>query len=336
VRVPVDRAEPQVLTPGTGIETSPVVLPSGLVAGIGATAVQPPLPIIVRDGAITRLAQQQVPADFPASQLITPPSVEYTAPDGVRVKAQLFATPAAPGARRPALVYVHGGPSRQMLLGWHYGDYYANAYAMNQYLASRGFIVLAINYRLGIGYGYDFFRPDSAGALGASEYRDVRAAGEYLRARSDVDPARIGIYGGSYGGYLTALALGRDSELFAAGVDIHGVHDFTSDGGSRFGAGTWRYERTDAQLQQLADAAWRSSPVSSVSSWTSPVLLIHGDDDRNVRFAQTVDLVQRLRAHKVPFELLVIPDDTHHWMRYANQLLVNAATADFFQRKLGK
>lgn len=332
VRVPVDRAAPEVLTPGTGIETSPVVLSSGRVAGIGATLQQPPLPMVL-DGSTPRwIAADRVPEDFPAGRLVTPQRVQYTAPDGVKVNAQLFLPPGSTAARKPAIVYVHGGPSRQMLLGWHYGDYYANAYAMNQYLASRGYVVLAINYRLGIGYGYDFYRPAAAGAQGASEYLDVKAAGEYLRARSDVDASRIGVYGGSYGGYLTALALGRDSKLFAAGVDIHGVHDFTSDGGSRFGAGTWRYERSADDLQRLADVAWKSSPVSAIDTWTSPVLLIHGDDDRNVRFSQTVDLVQRLRAKRVPFESIVIPDDTHHWMRYANQVRVNAATAEFFDR----
>jgi dipeptidyl aminopeptidase/acylaminoacyl peptidase len=334
VRVPVDRAAPEVLTPGTGLEWMPIMLGSGRIAGIGATAQRPPLPMVL-DGRTPRwIAADRVPADFPATQLVTPTSVTYTASDGVRVYAQLFLPPGDRAARRPAIVYVHGGPPRQMLLGWHYGDYYANAYAMNQYLASRGFVVLSINYRLGIGYGFDFHRPPNAGAQGASEYLDVKAAGEWLRTRADVDPARIGIYGGSYGGYLTALALGRDSDLFAAGVDIHGVHDFTADGGSRFGAGTWRYERSAAEVQQLADVAWRSSPVSSVATWRSPVLLIHADDDRNVRFAQTVDLVQRLRAQRVPFEEITIPDDTHHWMRFANQLRVNRETAAYFERLL--
>jgi dipeptidyl aminopeptidase/acylaminoacyl peptidase len=221
-----------------------------------------------------------------------------------------------------------------MLLGWHYGDYYWNAYAMNQFLANRGFVVLAVNYRLGIGYGHDFHRPPKAGAAGASEYIDIKAAGEWLRAQANVDRARIGVYGGSYGGYLTALALGRDSDLFAVGVDIHGVHDFTSDGGNRFGAGTWRYERPDSALQRIADIAWQSSPVSSVATWRSPVLLIHGDDDRNVRFSQTTDLVQRLRAKGVEYEEIVIPDDTHHFMRHENQKRVNAAIAEYFERKL--
>ncbi len=334
VRVPVDRAAPEVLTPGTGLEWTPVVLGGGRVAGIGATAQRSPLPMVLDGGSPRWIAADRVPASYPAAQLVTPTPVTYASSDGVRVHAQLFQPPAGGAARKPAIVFVHGGPPRQMLLGWHYGDYYANAYAMNQYLASRGFVVLSINYRLGIGYGYEFHRPPHAGAQGASEYLDVKAAGEWLRQRDDVDGARIGIYGGSYGGYLTALALARDSKLFAAGVDIHGVHDFTSDGGSRFGAGTWRYERDPYDLQRLAEVAWQSSPVSSVATWTSPVLLIHADDDRNVRFAQTVDLVQRLRQHGVPFEEITIPDDTHHWMRFANQMRVNAATAEYFERIL--
>lgn len=343
VRVPVDRAAPEVLTPGTGLEWSPVGLATGRIAAIGATPQRPPVPFVFGtvepvarpDGAGRRpLGASSIPAGFPADRLVTPAPVVFTASDGVRVHAQLFAPTGAGPAKRPAIVYVHGGPMRQMLLGWHYGDYYWNAYALNQYLASRGFVVLSVNYRLGIGYGFDIHRPPKGGPGGASEYLDVRAAGEWLRARADVDPARIGIYGGSYGGYLTALALGRDSSIFAAGVDIHGVHDFTSDGGRRLGADTWRFERPAATLDALARLAWESSPVSAVGSWRSPVLLIHADDDRNVRFSQTVDLVQRLRAARVDVEELAIVDDTHHFMRYANQLRVNQAIAAYLERRL--
>jgi dipeptidyl aminopeptidase/acylaminoacyl peptidase len=335
VRVAVDRQALEVLTPGTGLEWSPVALPSGTIAAIVATAQQPPVPaVLVPGGAPRLLGADRVPGDFPSTQLVTPRAVRFRAVDGGTVYGQLFEPPGTAAGKRPAIVYVHGGPPRQMLLGWHYGDYYWNAYAMNQYLASRGFVVLSVNYRLGIGYGHDFHRPPNAGVAGASEYRDIVAAGRYLRALAGVDPARIGIYGGSYGGYLTALALGRNSDLFATGVDIHGVHDFTSDGGSRFGAGGWSFERDEATVRRLAQVAWNSSPVSAVGTWRSPVLLIHGDDDRNVRVSQTVDLVQRLRARRVPFEELIIPDDTHHWMRHANLARVNAAIAAYLERQL--
>jgi dipeptidyl aminopeptidase/acylaminoacyl peptidase len=340
VRVPVDRAAPEVLTPGTGLEWTPVVTGDGeRIAFISATAQRPPLvsTMPARAGAAAQvqlLGADRIPADFPSARLVTPRAVTFKAADGVEVHAQLFeAQNAFSGRPSPAIVYVHGGPPRQMLLGWHYSDYYANAYAMNQYLASLGYTVLSVNYRLGIGYGFDFHRAPNAGAQGASEYLDVRAAGEWLRRQPYVDRARIGIYGGSYGGYLTALALARNSDLFAAGVDIHGVHDFTADGGRRFGGAEWRYERTDRD--SAAAVAWRSSPVASIASWKSPVLLIHGDDDRNVRFSSTVDLARRLTAAGVPFEEIVIPDDTHHMMRHANWLLVDRATAEFFMKKLG-
>jgi dipeptidyl aminopeptidase/acylaminoacyl peptidase len=332
VRVPVDRAEPVVLTPGEGLEWTPFVTGDGRhVAFISATAQRPPLPTIIPSagGAPRLLAEDRIPANFPAAQLVTPRKVVYKAPDGLRVHAQLFER-AGGAAKKPAVVYVHGGPPRQMLLGWHYSDYYSNAYALNQYLASRGYVVLSVNYRLGIGYGHDFHHPPNAGAQGAAEYQDIKAAGEYLRTLPQVDAKRIGIYGGSYGGYLTALALARDSDIFAAGVDIHGVHDFTADGGRRFGGTEWRYEKGDRE--RAADVAWQSSPVASVGKWKSPVLLVHGDDDRNVRFSQTVDLARRLERAGVRFEELIIPDDTHHFMRHANWVKVNAATAAFFDK----
>jgi dipeptidyl aminopeptidase/acylaminoacyl peptidase len=286
-------------------------------------------------GEATAVARDRVPASFPMKALVTPRAVRYTSSDGVVVHAQLFEA-AGGAAKKPAIVYVHGGPPRQMLLGWHYSDYYSRAYALNQYLASRGYLVLSINYRLGIGYGYEFHRPRGAGAQGASEYLDVKAGAEYLRTLPAVDGARIGIYGGSYGGFLTALALGRNSDLFAAGVDIHGVHDFTtaaSGAGAVLAAalglpGTLQ----PADREAAMDIALRSSPVFAVPTWRSPVLLVHGDDDRNVRFSQTVDLVQRLTAAKVPFEELVVPDDTHHWMRHANAVRVHEAAAAFFDR----
>jgi len=351
VRAAVDRQQLDVLTPGTGLEWTPVSMANGRIAAIGATAQRPPVPFVLElasggparaDAPRRWLGADRVPAEFPVARLVTPRQVVYTSSDGVRVHAQIFEPAASAGgsaggrtaAKRPAVVYVHGGPPRQMLLGWHYGDYYWNAYAMNQYLASRGFIVLSINYRLGIGYGHDFQRPPKAGIAGASEYLDVKAAGEWLRAQPNVDGTRIGIYGGSYGGYLTALALGRDSDLFAAGVDIHGVHDFTSDGGGRIGANTWRYERPAGEVERLARLAWESSPVSAIDRWESPALFIHADDDRNVRFSQTVDLLQRLRAKGVELEEITIVDDTHHFMLHANQRRVNAAIAEYLERKL--
>jgi dipeptidyl aminopeptidase/acylaminoacyl peptidase len=232
------------------------------------------------------------------------------------------------------VIFVHGGPPRQMLLGWHYSSYYSNAYAVNQYLASCGFVVLSVNYRLGIGYGYKFHRPADGGSRGASEYQDILAAQRWLAEQEFVDPSRIGIYGGSYGGYLTAMALGRNSDLFAAGVDISGLHDWTSRRGRPVDQRT-RYEQAPDEEAALK-LAWESSPVADVKGWKSPGLIIHADDDRNVEYSQSTDLVQRLSKLKAPFETLTIVDDTHHFMLFRNQLKVNEATTEFLKKTLMK
>jgi dipeptidyl aminopeptidase/acylaminoacyl peptidase len=326
VKVSVDKADHVVMTPGKGLEWTPFTTGDGkYIVYLSATAQRPPLPTVVavNGGKPQLLAEDRIPPAFPAAQLVTPKKVVYKAPDGLDIHGQLFESGSGSG-RKPAIIYVHGGPPRQMLLGWHYSDYYSNAYALNQYLASRGYVVLSVNFRLGIGYGHDFHRPLNAGVQGASEYQDVKAGGEYLQRLPQVDPKRIGIYGGSYGGYLTALALARDSKLFAAGVDIHGVHNWTAERAAPLLEN--RYEKPP-DVQQALDIAWQSSPIASIDTWKSPVLLIHGDDDRNVRFSQTTDLV--------PYEELIIPDDTHHFFLHANMMKVNIATAAFFDRVFG-
>lgn len=217
-----------------------------------------------------------------------------------------------------------------MLLGWHYMYYYHLNYAFNQYMASRGYIVLSVNYRSGTGYGLEFREALDFGARGASEFRDVMGAGLYLRARADVDPNRIGLWGGSYGGFLTAMGLARASDLFAAGVNIHGVHDWIVDMIFDFGSLPLHTEDRIA----VEEKALESSPHTYVDGWRSPALFIHGDDDRNVSFRATVDLVQALRKRGVDSEVLVFPDEVHDFLLYSNWMKALTAAADFFERKL--
>lgn len=336
VKVPVDRQAPEMLTTGEGLEWNPTFTGDGnSVAFFSATAQRPPISAVISaDGKNKRLlSEDRIPKDFPTN-LVTPKQVIITAPDGLKFYCQLFENENIKG-KKPAVIYAHGGPPRQMLLGWNYSEYYSNAYAFNQYLASQGYVVLSVNFRLGIGYGYEFQFPPNAGWRGASEYQDIKASGEYLQKLPQVDAEKIGIYGGSYGGFLTAMALAKDSDLFKVGVDIHGVHDWTPP---RTGA-NWlftprnRYE-TIPDLSQAIESAWKSSPASMVKTWKSPVLLIHGDDDRNVRFFQTIDLVSRLEAAGVYYEELVFPDDVHAFLLYRNWIKANAATAKFLDNYL--
>jgi dipeptidyl aminopeptidase/acylaminoacyl peptidase len=218
-----------------------------------------------------------------------------------------------------------------MLLGFHYMDYYHNSYAANQYLASLGFVVLSVNYRLGIMYGHDFRNPPHSVWRGASEYNDVLAGAKYLQGLPIVDAKRIGLWGGSYGGFLTAMGLARNSDIFAAGVDYHGVHDW-----SLF-LGDWEEDANSApDLKEARKLAFDSSPNASVDKWKSPVLLIQGDDDRNVDQSQTVDLVQRLRERNVPMETIYLPDEIHDFLLWKSWVSCYKATGEFFQKHLAQ
>ena len=330
-KVSVGGGAPVALTEGHGLEWSPAATASG-VAFISADAQRPPVVSHVGlDGKTRRELQgQTIDPAFPGNQFVVPKKVTFKAPDGQVVEGQLFQASGA--TRSPGVIFVHGGPPRQMMLGWSYMDYYSNAYAMNQYLAAHGFTVLSVNYRLGIGYGWDFQHAEHGGPTGSSEYQDVVAGARFLQTVPGVDPARIGIWGGSYGGLLTALGLARNSDLFKAGVDLHGVHDWSRTIYRAAGARLDRYEKGD-----LADAmavAFKASPAADVATWTSPVLLIQGDDDRNVNFAETVDLARRLQAKGVDYEEMVIPDEIHGFLRYATWLKVDAAVAEYLSRKL--
>jgi dipeptidyl aminopeptidase/acylaminoacyl peptidase len=262
-------------------------------------------------------------------QLKAPSQVTLRAPDGLQLHGQLFdyRTRPAENNRRPAIVFVHGGPMRQMLPAFHFMPYYHRDYAMNHYLASQGYVVLSINFRAGTGYGQAFRLDPQQGPRGNSEYQDVLAAHAYLSALPQVDPARIGIYGGSYGGLLTAQALARDSDKFKAGVDLHGVHDWRLAAVQENGAG-WGLRAEGHQL------AFESSPIAAIAKWRSPCLFIHGDDDRAVPFNQSTDLVTRLRAQGVHTEALVFPDEEHDFLLHRNWLQIYQATADFFARHL--
>jgi dipeptidyl aminopeptidase/acylaminoacyl peptidase len=258
--------------------------------------------IVPTAGGETKVVYPTLPKDFPQSAHVVPEIVITHAADGLEVHNQLFLPKdMKPGEKRPAIVFVHGGPSRQMLPAYHYMQFYHWAYGINQWLANQGYVVMSINYRLGIGYGNSFRRPANSGANGESEYQDVLAGGKYLQSRPDVDPNRVGIWGLSYGGLLTSEALARNSDIFKAGVDLAGVHLFGSS-------------------LDPNSVSYKSSTIGNIDGWKSPVLLIQGDDDRNVAFQQMTGLVQMLRQRDVYYELIVFPDDVHESLLHSRWL----------------
>ncbi len=334
-RVPVSGGSPpQPLTSGATIEWAPVQTGDGAsIVCLGSSATSPAMPFVAAANGRQMLAASALTSDFPSAQLVTPQQVIFKSEDGLALHGQLF-LPRNPSGKIPGLLFMHGGPNRQMMLGFHYMAYYHNAYAMNQYLASQGYAVLSVNYRLGIMYGRHFREAPNTIWRGAAEYQDIVATGKYLQSLPQVDASKIGLWGGSYGGFLTAMGLARNSDLFKAGVDFHGVHDWSVFLTERPYFGNLALRPPDAEA--AAKVAWESSPDAYVNTWRSPVLLIQGDDDRNVPFSQTVDLAQRLRAQHVPFEQLVRPDEIHDFLLWKTWIKVYGATADFFDRTLKK
>ncbi|MFP5235076.1 MAG: S9 family peptidase [Acidobacteriota bacterium] len=320
------------LTRGNGIETQPVIgSDNHTIAVLRSDARVPIRPAVIGANETLRdLAPQMIPADFPAAQIVAPEPVVYSSTDGMRIHGDLFLPPGGSTCvRHPAVVFVHGGSQRQMLLGWHSMGYYSNAYALNEYLASRGYVVLSINYRSGIGYGLNFREALEYGATGASEFRDVEGAGLYLRGRCDVEPTHIGIWGGSWGGFLTAMALARASNLFAAGVDMSGVHDWNVDNPQNF-----QISDTAADVNARWRLAYQSSPLARVDDWRSPVLLVQGDNDDEVPFLQTVQLAAALRQRKVDVQELIFPDEVHDFLLHRDWMAAYSATAEFFDQHL--
>jgi dipeptidyl-peptidase-4 len=324
--VPVAGGTPAQVTTGIGIETSPTPLASGkMLATLSADWKMPQSLGIWKLAASpdsTQAATQKIvfPTSrkgFPMDAHVEPQLILTKAADGLEIHNQLFLPKdIRPGEKRPAIIFVHGGPAREMLLGYHYMQFYHWAYAINQWLANQGYVVMSVNYRSGIGYGRSFRDAPNRGGSGNSEYQDVVAGGKYLQLRPDVDPNRIGIWGLSYGGVLTSQALARNSDIFKAGVDLAGVH-------------LWGNSLDPEAV------SYKSSTIGAIDGWKSPVLLVHGDDDRNVAFQQTTGLVQLLRQRDVYYELIVFPDDTHESMLYSRWMYTLGRMDTFLKKFLG-
>jgi dipeptidyl aminopeptidase/acylaminoacyl peptidase len=319
-RVSATGGPPSAVTAGQGIECFPAPV-GDAIAFLGSDA-RTPLRAMVRIGTADRpMDAAAIPTDFPLDRMVAPQQVIFPSADGLAIHGQLFLPPGKAARPAPAVVFFHGGPRRQMLLGWHYMEYYANAYALNQYLANSGYVVLSVNFRSGAGYGLDFREAPNYGASGASDYNDVKAAGLYLQSRPEVDPARIGAWGGSYGGFLTAMALARSSDLYRAGVDFHGIHD-------------WAVELNIPPTAPDYQIAFDSSPMAFLTSWRSPVLLIQGDDDPDVQFKNTVMLAAALRKQKVEVEELIFPDETHDFLLHRTWVAAYEAAFRFLNARL--
>lgn len=244
-----------------------------------------------------------------------PSVIQIEAEDGVVSYGQLFLPP--PGKRKtesahPAIVWFHGGPYQQ-----NFPSHQGYQYAMNRQLAQLGYVVLGINYRGSEGYGLKSREHPQRAWRGASEVRDAAAAAKWLAARPDVDPNRIGAWGGSYGGLMTLQSLARHSDLFKAGVALYPMVDWSY---SSENSGWWDPSRDYGVSDATRAQAFDSSPVAMLDRWKSPVLLFTGDTDIYVDVAHTIDLTQRLRAHGVDVTTSIVPNESHGFVMHSTHV----------------
>ena len=308
------------------IEDFPQIGADGALFALQSDGNQPVHPVALSAGGQwRRLVPEAIPSSFPSSKLVIPQAVTFMAKDGQETHAQLFLPRETSSKAHPAILFFHGGPQRQMLLGFDPKRTYSWIYAFNQYLVAEGYIVLSVNYRGGTGYGLDYREADNLGPGGGSEFNDLLGAISYLRGRQDVDSHRLGIWGGSYGGFMTALGLARASDALAAGVDYSGIHNWSthlSSVGEPIDGG-------DANRR-----AMESSPIATIDQWHSPVLVVQADDDRIVPFQQAAELIEGLRSHNIDHDVIMIPNEIHDMARYSSWMMLFSAADVYFDRHL--
>src|SRR5947209_15866592 len=308
------------------IEDFPQIGADGALFALQSDGNQPVHPVALSAGGQWRpLVPEAIPSSFPSSNLVMPQAVTFTAKDGQETHAQLFLPRETSSTGDPAILFIHGGPQSQLLLGFDPKRTYSWIYAFNQYLVAEGYIVLSVNYRGGTGYGLDYREADNLGPGGGGELNDLLGAITYLRGRQDVDSHRLGIWGGSYGGLMTALGLARDSDALAAGVDYSGIHHWPtllSSQGQPIEGG------------EANRRAVESSPIATINQWHSPVLLVQADDDRVVPSQQATELIEGLRAHNIDHDVIMIPNEIHDMARYPSRVIMFNAADVYFDRQL--
>lgn len=259
---------------------------------------------------------RSMPSTLSSDKTILPRHLTFPSADGLSVQADLFLPKGFdPTNRYPAVVWVHGGMSRQMRYGWHPMHSYSLFYSFNQYLLHRGFVILSVDYRGSIGYGRDY-EEGTYLAMCQGDLADVVAGSTYLRTLPYIDPDGIGVYGLSYGGYMTLGAMTKHPDAFAVGVNIAGIWDWPqyerwrdeTYPGSRW-QGTQRLGGTPGR--DNAEAWHHASPKHFVSGLRNPLLNLMGTEDERVDFAQMHAIIRDCVANEKDFAVVYYPGETH-------------------------
>jgi dipeptidyl aminopeptidase/acylaminoacyl peptidase len=260
--------------------------------------------------------------------LVDSTTVRYPSGDGVQIPALLYRPHGSSAqAKVPALVWVHGGPGGQCRVGYN---------PVIQYLANHGYAVLAINNRGSSGYGKKFFHMDDK-KHGEADLADVVAGRRYLETLNWVDGKRVGVIGGSYGGYMVCAALAFAPDAFDVGIDIFGVTNWVRTLES---IPPWWTAQRDSLYAELGDPKTdrdrlrRISPLFHAKNIRKPLLVIQGANDPRVLKVESDEMVEAARANKVPVEYIVFPDEGHGFRRKENSIKAAEAYRGFLDKYL--
>jgi dipeptidyl aminopeptidase/acylaminoacyl peptidase len=301
-----------VVTEG-GVNRAPEFSPDGTKLVYERSAIEHPLEIYSVDAkpgtAPTRLTNS-LPTGLLPQDIIAPVAVHYPSrADGKPVPATLMVDKRLDRTKKhPAIIWIHGSGADQNYLAWHPG-FYRMYYAMDQYLAQQGYVVLTPDYRGSSGYSRDWATGTSRD-LGGGETQDVNAGADYLKTLSYVDPDRIGIWGLSYGGFMTLQSMVTDPTLFRCGIDVAGVGDWETwtTGGLILG----RLGETPVTDPELYD---RSASVKHLDKLARPLLLLQGTNDANVPFWESLKVIDTLEKLGKPFDMAIYPGEIHFFRR---------------------
>jgi dipeptidyl aminopeptidase/acylaminoacyl peptidase len=305
------------LTSAPGSSVQGLWAPDGSrIAYLRSSSSDPPdLWVMNTDGTDPRRFTRSLPETWTSDRHVHPQAVAFASVKNWTIHGYLYLPPAMePGRRYPALVWVHGGPMRQAVPGWHpsYGEAVFHAFTL--YLAHRGVITLAVNYRGGVGYGVAFEQGNFL-TLGADDAADVANAGRFLKTLPYVDPERVGVWGISYGGRMTMAALTKHPDVFALGVEIAGVWNEsrkTAWAERNYPLAAAYFKARLGGYEEEHPEVWReASPGLWVHQMVAPLVGFHGTSDAAVPFSQFDEVVKDCVEACKEFEAHYYPDETH-------------------------
>ncbi len=266
-------------------------------------------------GATPVRISDSMPAAMDRSQFVEPESVSYAGPDGQKVPAWLFVPKGLDRSRKhPAIVWIHGDGVNQGYDGWHVQRNYAVYYSFHQYLLQQGYVVIMPDYRGSIGYG-KAWREGVYMDVGGKDAKDAWMVTNYLKTLPYVDMDRVGVWGLSYGGFFTLIAVTDQPKLFRAGVDVAGVADYAMYYEDPYHGG-WTASRIGTP-EQNPEVYANASPLSHVDRLERPLLVLHGTSDVNVPYLHSVRLIDELlkkgKGDLVSF--MTYPGEFHYFTR---------------------